>query len=354
MKYLLLMITLLWTGTALAQKGSLTVTERSITIPPAIEAPAATKPQDGVYYYAFQQGDVVLVQVSPEQPGRLLNLEVQEYASGSVIYAAKGQKKIKDLRFSVPQKAVYRFVLRSANGNPIAAQLNIKRLPEDEGKRHFNPNITWQSRHDTTWATTTEKVAVKGELVPTTLVDKTFRVASKTNLSPSRIAVPFKLPANTTHWVYWIGVGQEPVKELQNMTGLVTKGAAALASTVSPVAAFGLGLLPNLPQVKSSGSIDYYFMNKASADKFVADTGTGWKPYAFGQGSGILSDYKLVPVAQTPRPADGTLYAVFHNSHILTGLDVTLKVVAFTQEKQYTTRQVRKPLKIDTYQVPIF
>ena len=338
---------------ALAQK-SIQVANLNINIPVAVAQPQSTTPQDGLYHYGFQQGDVVVVNVEPTQGEQPFNLEVQEYGSGSTVFAARNQKKIRNLRLPAPRKVAYRFLLTSANGKAIPAQLNIKRTPASSEAKYFNPNITWKAQHDTTWATVTEKTAVKGELVPVTLIDKTFRVASKTNLNPSRVAIPFKLPANTVHWVYWVGVGQEPVEQLKNITSMASKGAAALASTVSPVAAFGLGLIPNLPQVNASGNIDYYFMNKASADKFVADADSDWKHYAFAQGSGVVADYKLVQLSETPKTPDGNLYAVFRNSNAVTGLDITLKVIAFEQEKKYVNKQVRKPVKIEQRFIPVF
>ena len=346
MRSSLLILTLLWSLAAVAQKKAVTVTEQTINIPPA--------GQEQVLYYSFQKGDMVLLQVEPEKSGQTINLEVQEYTSGAVVFNAQQLKRIKDLKLAVPQKLIYRFIVSGSSDKAIPARFSIKRLPGKEETRHFNSNITWKTIADTTWATTTEKVLVKGELTPVTLTDKTFRVASMANLNPSRIAVPFKLPENTVHWVYWVGVGQQSVEDLKNMTKLVTKGASVIASsTISPVVGFGLGLLPSLPQVNASGNIDYYFMNKASADKFIADE-AGWKPYAFAQGTGIISDYKKVMLSETPKTADGTIYAVFRNSNTVTGLDITLKIVAFEQEKKYVTRQVRKPAKIELKQVPVF
>lgn len=354
MRYKLLVLMLLTQLATWAQQQPLQVANLTITAPPALAATAPDTPTEGRYFYGFNQADAVLLDASPAKGGQTINLEVREYPSGSVVYAARAQKKIRNLQLVVPKRTVYEFILTSATGQPLTAHLSIKRRPTNSESRFFNPNITWQTKQDTTWATATEKVSVKGELVPVTLVDKTFRVASMANLNPSRVAVPFKLPVNTVHWVYWVGVGQEPVEQLKQMTTVASKGAAALASTVSPVAAFGLGMIPNLPQVNASGNIDYYFMAKASADKFIADPDTDWKHFGFAQGSGIVTDYKLVQLSETPKTADGTLYAVFRNSNAVTGLDVTLKVVAFEQERKQVNRQMRKPLKVERRLVPVY
>lgn len=349
-----MMLMLLMQLSASAQK-SMQVANLQLTIPVPLAQPQSINPLDkALLFYGFQQGDEVVINVEPTQSNQPFNLEVREYGSSSAVYSARNQKKLRNVRIPAPRKIAYQFILTSANGTAIPAQLTIKRIPASSEAKYFNPNITWKPQHDTTWTTVTEKIAVKGELAPVTLIDKTFKVASKANLNPSRVAIPFKLPANTVHWVYWVGVGQEPVEQLRNITSMATKGAAALASTVSPVAAFGLGLIPSLPQVSSSGSIDYYFMNKASADKFVADADSDWKHYAFAQGTGVVADYKLVQLSETPKTPEGNLYAVFRNSNSVTGLDITLKVIAFEQEKKYVNRQVRKPLRIEQKFVPVF
>jgi hypothetical protein len=72
------------------------------------------------------------------------------------------------------------------------------------------------------------------------------------------------------------------------------------------------------------------------------------------QGTGIVSDYKKVALSETPKSSDGTLYATFRNSNTVTGLDITLKIVAFEQEKKYVNKQVRKPVKIEQKQIPVF
>jgi hypothetical protein len=60
------------------------------------------------------------------------------------------------------------------------------------------------------------------------------------------------------------------------------------------------------------------------------------------------------PRANTPKTPDGHLYMGFQNNNTITGLDITLKVVAFTAEQQFETRTVRKPAKITRTKGPVF
>jgi hypothetical protein len=123
-------------------------------------------------------------------------------------------------------------------------------------------------------------------------------------------------------------------------------------AAVNPVAAFGMGLLPYLPQVKSSGYVDYLFMNTAAVKAFEEDGER--KPLPIAQGRAVVSDYSKVLLSQTPKTPDGTLYMGIENKNTITGLDVVLKIVAFQEETQYESRRVRKIQKINQTRTPVF
>jgi hypothetical protein len=305
-----------------------------------------------VYYYGFQKGDEILIELKAEDKATYF-LEVKEYGSGSVIYSDNNLTKLKRLKLPVPQKAVYEFTIQSNAAEKSNCKLTILRAPSYGGPKHFNTNVTWQMRPDTTFTYGDTKVLVKSELQPQVLVDKTFRVFSQTSIgNPSRVTIPFKLPAKTKHWVYWIGVGQESVKELEEMTKTISKGGAAVLGGLNPVAAFGMGLLPQLPQVKSSGYVDYLFMNKAAVAGFEEDGVR--KSFSFAQGKAVVSDYGKITAAQTPKTPDGTLYFGVENKNTVTGLDVNVRIIAFTTEDVHETRRVKKVAKITQKRVPVF
>lgn len=345
--------------TAAAQKEALTVADLQVQVPGKTTVEKWQKSnskaafEHPVHYYAFQRGDQMLVSIDGGKDKSTYTLIIREYTSGSTVYNGSVTARGKDINIPVPAKAVYSFTLKSTTPEDKDCRLILRRVPAAAEFRHFNPNVSWQTRYDTTWTTVSEKVTVKGELQPEQLVDKTFRVYSRTNIGNSnRSYVRFKLPAHTEHWVYWLGVGQESVEQLKQMTQSFSRGAATVTAPFSPVAAFGLGLLPNLPQVNASGNITYYFMNKTSAEKFVKDE-AGWKNYPFAQGSGIISDYGKVPLNATPKTDDGYLYVCFENSNTLTGLDVNLKIIAFVSQPRTETRSLRKPQAITKVQVPV-
>ena len=305
-----------------------------------------------VYYYGFQKGDEILIDLKAEDKATYF-LEVKEYGSGSVVYSDNNLTKLKRLKLPVPQKMVYEFTIQSNAAEKSTCKLTLQRAPSYGGPKHFNTNVTWQMRPDTTFTYVDAKVLVKTELQPQVLVDKTFRVFSQASIgNPSRVTVPFKLPAKTKHWVYWIGVGQESVKELEEMTKTISKGGAAVLGGLSPVAAFGMGLLPQLPQVKSSGYVDYLFMNKAAVGAFEEEGIR--KPFSFAQGKAVVSDYGKITVTQTPKTPDGTLYLGVENKNTVTGLDVNVRIIAFTTEDVYENRRVKKIARITQKRVPVF
>lgn len=342
------------TGSQAQDKGLL-VADLSQQVPPVQSGPAGTQKPFATHYYGFAAGDVLQLDLEPQQGKTTYTLEVIEYASGSPVFSSRQVKKIRNLRLPVTHRGIYQFNLRAevAEKDPASCRFTIRRLPVHDSLRQFNSHVSWQNRSDTTWTTVSEKVAVKTDLQPQTLLDKQFRVEPQAHLiAGNKASLRFQLPKNTVYWVYWVGVGQEPVLQLHELTKQVSKLAASALAASNPLVAFGMGLLPFLPQLNSGGNIDYHFFNQGQSVAFM-QTGTG-KPYAFASGQRIVSDYGKVPMAQTPRTPDGFLYLGFQNNNALTGLDVTLKVVAFTGSQVFETRTVRKPLKITTTRVPVF
>jgi hypothetical protein len=344
-----------------AQETGLLVADLTLNVPQAAAVPAGQN-QPGqapgalaTHYYGFQKGDVLLLNLENEKGKASFTLDITDYASGSAVFSVKQVKKLRNLRLPITHKAVYQFTLRAeaATAGTNTCQFTIRRIPAHDSVRHFNSHITWRTRSDTTWTTVTEKVLVKTDLVPQTLLDKQFRVEAKANLvATNKATVRFQLPKNTSHWVYWVGVGQEPVVQLNDITKQFSKMAASVLAGSNPLVAFGMGLLPYLPQVTSGGNIDYYFLNRTNAAAFVKEGKL--KAYSFASGQKIVSDYLQVAMANTPKPENGHLYMGFQNNNTITGLDITLKVVAFTTQQKFETRPVRKPAKITHTQVPVF
>jgi hypothetical protein len=303
-------------------------------------------------HYAFQAGDVVVLDLENTSKTNY-KVTVQEYFSKSPLYSVEETKKLNNLKLTIPQKSVYTIVLQSLSEVSTRSHFTLTRIPGSQAMQNFSTHVAWRTVQDTTWTTATQKVLVKNDLKAETVIDKSFHLSSLASItSNNRSAERFKLPANTKHWVYWVGVGQESVQALQETGKALAKGAAALLTGGNPLVAFGLGLLPQLPQVKSSGYISYYLFNKNNAYLFTEDE-DGWKPYGVAKGQDVLSDYGKVLVSQTPKTDDGYLYLGFENPSTITGLDLTLKVVAFIDNPVYQTRTVRKPAKITTRREPV-
>ncbi|WP_192822626.1 hypothetical protein [Rufibacter sp. LB8] len=344
--FLLLTLVLLCVWQTRAQGGkAIKIADLDLQVAGTAQAPTQ-------YQYAFQAGDVVVLDLENKAKVNY-KITVTEYFSKSALYAVEETKKLSKLKLTIPQKSVYTITLQSLAGTSTRSHFTLTRIPATAQTQNFSTHVAWRTVQDTTWTTGTQKVLVKTELVPEILLDKTFRLASRTSIgSNNRSFERFKLPAGTRHWVYWVGVGQESVEALQESGKLVAKGASALLTGSNPLVAFGLGLLPALPQVKSSGYISYYLLSQKNAALFKAEQ-DGWKPYAVLKGKDVLSDYGKILTTQTPKTEDGYLYLGFENPSTITGLDLTLKIVAFVEQPTYQNKTVRKPAKITTRKEPI-
>src|SRR5688572_1187686 len=305
------------------------------------------------YYYGFQAGDAVEIDLKMTEGEGNYDFEIQEYGANSIIFSRKNIKRLKKAKISIPARGVYYFIVKSNQPDPTTCELTIRRIPAPGTNRKFNTNVTWEVKSDTVYKFVDEKYVAKTNFIPEVLVDKTFRVFSQAKVgSPSRITIPFTIPANSAHWVYWIGVGQESVKELEELAKTLSKGGAAALSGVNPVAAFGMGLIPSLPQIKSSGYVDFFFMSPAD-EKAFREEGTR-KPYAIAKGDTVINAYGKISAAQTPKTTNNTVYLGIENTNTITGLDVAVKLMAFKKENVMETRRVKKMDHINETRVPVF
>ena len=335
--------------------NSVNVADLTVTIPGSLEVgtwmsnnPNKEYPYPE-YYYAFQKGDIMVLDFSTVNAKGTSNISIKEYFSNSEVYSNKDFRELKEIQIPINQKSVFKITLSTNHVFQRSCKFIVRRIPVNESSKNFNCLVSWVVQNDTQWTTLRERTLIKKDILPQEILNKTFRVHSVTNRESNRTVIPFKLPQNTDYWVYWVCVDQENVKEYQELVKKLAKEASTFAR--DPVIAFGLGLIPHLPQLNSKGNIDYYFMDANNAANFTRSQQSS--SYAFVNGRGIISDYMKVSKEQTPQTDDGYQHMAFSNNNLATGLDLTLRVIAFTVEEKYEEKMIRKPQQIVSKKVPV-
>lgn len=129
-----------------------------------------------------------------------------------------------------------------------------------------------------------------------------------------------QLPAQTTYWTYWIGVGQNANEQMKKFVG----GLSAVATKVSfdPLVLLGLKLIPSLPVFNGTSTISYRFFDAQNAALFVRNQPSHVQNIKYSDN--IASDFSTINTC----PKDLVL-ATWNNSAFI-GQNVNIRVVAFS------------------------
>jgi hypothetical protein len=102
--------------------------------------------------------------------------------------------------------------------------------------------------------------------------------------------------------------------------------AGPLLST-NPLVLFGMKLIPSLPMLNSTSTVNYQFMDTRNSQAFV--NGLAYSFYTFKHAKNISTDYSLIN-GKLP-----DLVLSMENESTFTGQDVEVRVVAFIITSKY-------------------
>lgn len=280
------------------------LTEKQITLSGAITGTS----EDNVI--ALDDNDEIKILCEVVNKKGTANLSVVHVETGTELFRKNSFNLIDNEAVRIPKKGIYRIVLNTNAVFGREVKLRIERIPAPTSSPNFK---------------TTVKIV--SDTIPTEVLNTTVRVYSMTNMDhPNRTVVKLNLPANTTYWVYWIGVGQESKERMRQFASTLSSGASIFSS--NPLFLFGMKLIPSLPMLNATSTINYRFMDVQNAQLFAGNYQHSYFPFKFGDK--IATDYALV------NQYHKDLSLCFWNESTWTGQDVEVRAIAFSVTRRYT------------------
>ncbi|MGH1337339.1 MAG: hypothetical protein ACRBFS_14540 [Aureispira sp.] len=302
-----------------------------------------------LFFYAFEKGDQILFDLTVLKGNSLKEVEIGIY-EGASRWRVEQTTNTLEQRLVVPKRAIYVFRIRS--GGPKKVALTIRRVPPHTSRVHFNSYVEWKTVvdtlrprfrleqttvYDTTYQTHYRRVLYKKSQQMTTLLSRTERVSSKTNLQhDNTTSIPVELPALQRNeyleerllgWAYWIGVGQEGLENYNQELKKFLTLATAKVTGKNLLAGLALGAYTVASNPPKGDNIIYeIWSTRKSGRKLEAG---GNVTAAFGRFS--TGNYR-------------TLTIDLNNDNILNGLNVHLKLVAVTEQLHYRKETYQKRL----------
>lgn len=281
--------------------GTIKLMEKKMTIVGLIS------PQTEKNTFGLDAGDELLITCSVLNKNGTVNISVTRQDNGAEIYRKESFNALDHERVPISQKGIYVVALSTNALLGRDANLVLERLPSKSGDANFKTGVGYV--YDTSFV----------EVMSTT-----SRVFSTLSGHSNRTIVKVNLPAETSYWTFWIGVGQQSREQFKKFVTDLS-GVGKLVSS-NPLVLYGMKLIPDLPILNMTSTVSYRFTNTQNAQLFSG--GQAARFYDFKYAGNISADYALINQANT----DLTL--CLENSSTMVGQDVDIKVVAFIIKKR--------------------
>lgn len=253
---------------------------------------------------ALDAGDNILLTCSVLNKKGSANISIREYFSNTEIFRNEGFGSIDQRKIAIPSKGIYIFNVTTGALFGKDIRLSVSRIPSPNSSPNFKTAVRRYLDTTHTDVMTTDAV-----------------VHSQMNTAGNKSVFPINLPANTTYFTYWIGVGQDAKQNMKNFAGKLSSALTVIS--LDPVVLFGLKLIPSLPMFNGTSTLSYRFMDAQNAAAFTRN-----QPYSYFSNlkftDNVASDYAIINTA----PKE--LYLAMWNNSQLIGADVNIRVVAFT------------------------
>lgn len=322
-----------------------------------------------ILYFGFAEGDKIIFSFKEQKGKELKEIEIIAYPEAVKYSNFKAESA--NTEITVHKEGVYKFRFKNGRLGKRVCEYSIQRLPASEETRKFNTSVKWVLHTDTTWKTETRNVVVGHDTtyinLPKKVVDsvyqkeemlleKTERVHSQSNSNGNKSSLFFTLPANENSglesqkvvaWAFWVGVGEEANKawkENAKTLSNLSKGIATFYLT--PLGALAVGAITDLAIPKRGEDIYYALTSEANRQLFLNNQ--SYRIY--DEGKGVAGYRKFVNEAM----CQGTYFICMSNDNVVTGLDVTVRVVAIVETTVYREEINRVPIVTPIKEKQIF
>jgi len=277
------------------------------------------------YYYAFEKGDEIILNLTLLNKNGTNQLTVSTYPDGLERYSNKAFAELSDLRIKVPQRSIYRFAFAANNGRSRHAFFKISRKPETPETANFN-----------------SKVIVKKTFTPIAVVapqDFSVREVNATDMEgKSRMIIPVTLPPNTVEWFYRFSASKDTavIENVKKNFGLLREVTEQLSSfgedTVITTVA-----MERLTQPPGTNYCDIYFLDRQFARAFEAKEDKQWRYLPEASREKVMAGNVKVKCCNS-----GQYFLGIKNPNSSFGVIVSIEVVALIERDEFAMDDKRK------------
>ena len=299
-------------------KDKIAVCNLDISIPGIMSSSTQTDFQFSSYYYAFEKGDQIILNLDMKNNKGTNSVMITTYPNGNVIYSKNGFADLMNLVIQSKERSIYCFSFSSNHTFDRSATLKLTRIPISDKTKDFNSSVSWKESYVTEVIQKPQKFYINGGS------NATFKGGK------SRILLPLNFPKNTIKWYYEFSASRNEndintVSESLNLAG-------ELSSLIDNTGLLEFGI-NQLTQPPGSDYCDIYHLSHNNSSMFTSKQAYSYFTEATRENikSGVI---------EVNCCTQETTYLGFKNPDSFNGIHIIVEVVAIIQESGYVMDHV--------------
>lgn len=288
------------------------------------------------FYYAFAEGDELHLEFQILKGKHLKEIELVEYPSTVKLIEAECTS-LKNRTLTIPRTGIYKFSFSNGALRNRKAYIKISRTPKDSSTLNFNSAIEWEEVSDTIYRSFTETYTEYSDTNVVTLANQMISVASINDAGINKSSFNFTLPQNMVKWAYYIGVddlGRKAYQEAERKLFMLHKEHYTAFPNYNPLVAMCFQEPSYLAPLQTGEDIEYSLIRPDQIPAFIN-----------GQVFQKLQNGKSRNAFQVlNNPKSGMYTFCFENDNAVTPVNVYVRIVAVTMQKEVKTREKQKAI----------
>lgn len=269
------------------------------------------------FHYAFQKGDVLLIDLQLINKSGTNAIEVKSYPDGNLIYSNYKFEDLNDKKVDIPETGIYRIEIGTNYTFDRQARLTLKRIPVDEQSASMSTKVLKKKKY--------KVVKIQEPMVQ--WVNSTTNETWKGGTA--EVSIPVNLPANTVEWYYIVSASREKEQVEEGMKGIsLMKDLNTALMGVSPATTalnIGMSLISQPP---GSDYCDVYLLDYENQSYFLNDQQFRY----INEGTRENVSSAKVKIKSV---TSGQYYLGIRNRDSLQGIGVGIEVAAITMDEYF-------------------
>lgn len=287
------------------------ISEIAFSIPGVLSGSTEAPVENPVFYYAFETGDKVILDMKMTNAKGTNNLQVISYPDGQTVFSKSNFQHLNKLNIPIHKRGIYDFSFSTNHAFGRNAKLNVYRSAASKETENFNSLVFWKEEFKAVVIQDTYKGTVNSES------NEEFKGGR------SLITIPINFPENTVKWYYEFSATQnkKELNKISNSFNLFSE----LTGLIEQFDVLSFGI-EQLTKPLGSSYCDIYLVDNQNME--LSKIGLKYLKLVEGSRDNVSS-----AIVEVSNNLDTPLYLQIKNTNYLHGVQFAIQIVAVVKQE---------------------